>query len=189
MDLESRIKGEREKQNLSQDDLALKLSISRQAVSKWETGKSYPDIETLLKLSDIFDLSLDELVKGDQALQKSLILESKNRITGLAILGYMLVALGGIVAIWGGAQYPFNVMDSSFMSFLVGGLVLLFIGFNVIPYTPIWLRLCSLYATGAAVILYLIDFQMPLYVLLSGMVVTAGIAWWLTTLILKVAAK
>jgi Predicted transcription factor, homolog of eukaryotic MBF1 len=185
MDLGSRIKGEREKQNLSQDELALKLNISRQAVSKWETGKSYPDIETLLKLSDIFDLSLDELVKGDQAFQKNLILESKNRVTGLAILGYMLVALGGIVAVWGGASYTPGLMDSNYMSFLVGGLVLLFIGFNVISYTPIWLRLCALYVTGAAVIVYLVGFYMTFYVFLSGVTVTAGIVLWLTILILK----
>ncbi|MCQ2010806.1 MAG: helix-turn-helix transcriptional regulator [Sporolactobacillus sp.] len=59
MDLGNRIKETRERLNMSQDELAEKLDISRQVISKWETGKSYPDIEKILKLSDIFNLSLD----------------------------------------------------------------------------------------------------------------------------------
>ena len=78
MDLGSRIKEARERQNLSQDELAEKMNISRQAISKWETGKSYPDIEKILKLSDIFNLSLDELVKGDKTFQENLIMESRD---------------------------------------------------------------------------------------------------------------
>lgn len=51
---------------LSQDDLAKKLYISRQAISKWENGDATPDIENLVKLADILEVSLDQLVKGDQ---------------------------------------------------------------------------------------------------------------------------
>ncbi len=128
MDLGNRIKEEREKLNLSQDELAEKMDISRQAISKWETGKSYPDIEKILKLSVIFNLSLDELVKGDKAFQENLIKEGRTGISGLAILGYVTVALGIIVCIWGGAENSVNLMDSDFMSFLVGGLVLITLG-------------------------------------------------------------
>ena len=51
---------------LSQDDLAKQLYISRQAISKWENGDATPDIENLVKLADILEVSLDQLVKGDQ---------------------------------------------------------------------------------------------------------------------------
>ncbi|WP_175445521.1 helix-turn-helix transcriptional regulator [Lysinibacillus sp. FSL M8-0216] len=44
-----------------------KLNISRHSISKWERGESYPSIELLIKLSDIFDITLDELVKEDHS--------------------------------------------------------------------------------------------------------------------------
>ncbi len=185
MDLGNRIKAEREKLNLSQDELAQRMNISRQAISKWETGKSYPDIEKILKLSEVFNLSLDELVKGDKNFQENLIKEGKTSMSGLGILGFVLLALGIIVVIWGGALNSVNFMNSGFMAFLIGGLILLTVGLALISYVPNWLLLSALYVTGAAVIVYLISCKMPIYVLLSGIVVTLGAAWWLTTLILR----
>lgn len=52
---------------MTQADLAKKLNISPQAVSKWETGESIPDIEMLEILSDLYGLTLDELIKGKEA--------------------------------------------------------------------------------------------------------------------------
>lgn len=185
MDLGNRIKTEREKLNMSQDDLAQKMAISRQAISKWETGNSYPDIEKILKLSEIFNLSLDELVKGDKDFQKNLIKEGKTHMSGLTILGYALIVLGVITCIWGGGQYPVNLMDPNFMSFLVSGLVLLTIGVAVIHNAPTWLILGAIFVTGLTTIVYIIGFKMPIYVLLSGIVVVLGLVLWLTTLVLK----
>lgn len=54
----------RKQMGLSQEELGEKLMTSRQTISKWETGQSYPDFERLVLLSDFYDLSLDELVKG-----------------------------------------------------------------------------------------------------------------------------
>lgn len=53
----------RKKQGLSQEELGLELDVSRQTVSKWEAGQSYPDFQKLVKLSDYFGMTLDELVK------------------------------------------------------------------------------------------------------------------------------
>ena len=58
------LKNIRKKNNLTQDELAEKLSVTRQAVSNWENGKTEPDIETLTKIAQIFDISIDELVDG-----------------------------------------------------------------------------------------------------------------------------
>jgi len=63
------------------------------------------------------------LIKGDKTFQENLIKEGRNSMSGLTILGYVLVALGVIVSIWGSAQFPLNLMNRNFMSFLVGGLV------------------------------------------------------------------
>lgn len=54
----------RKNQGLSQEELGLSLNVSRQTVSKWESGQSYPDFQRLVLLSDYFGLTLDELVKG-----------------------------------------------------------------------------------------------------------------------------
>ena len=55
----------RKKAMLSQEELASKLGVSRQAVSKWETGESIPDMNNLAALAEIFDVSLDWLIKGE----------------------------------------------------------------------------------------------------------------------------
>lgn len=56
---------ERKKQNLTQEDLAEKLNVSRQAVTKWESGKGYPEMDKIIELSKIFNCSIDDLLKGD----------------------------------------------------------------------------------------------------------------------------
>jgi len=53
----------RRRRGLSQEELGMELQVSRQTISKWETGQSYPDFERLVLLSDFFALSLDELVR------------------------------------------------------------------------------------------------------------------------------
>lgn len=54
----------RKAKGLSQEELGMELQVSRQTISKWEAGQSYPDFERLVMLSDYFNLTLDELVKG-----------------------------------------------------------------------------------------------------------------------------
>ncbi len=56
----------RKKNSLSQEELAVILNVSRQAVGKWENGTAYPDIERLIQLSDYFKISLDRLVKENE---------------------------------------------------------------------------------------------------------------------------
>lgn len=53
----------RKKKGLSQEQLGMELQVSRQTISKWEAGQSYPDFQRLVMLSDYFDMTLDELVK------------------------------------------------------------------------------------------------------------------------------
>lgn len=57
----------RKQKGLSQEELANRLNVSRQTVSKWEMGDSSPDMEKLITISDFFEISLDELVKGKES--------------------------------------------------------------------------------------------------------------------------
>lgn len=56
----------RKRENLSQEELAERINVSRQAISKWERGEAYPDIENLVALSRLFDVTLDFLVNGTE---------------------------------------------------------------------------------------------------------------------------
>lgn len=51
--------------NMTQEQLAMLLGVSRQSVTKWESEKSYPEMDKLLRMCQIFDCTLDELVQGD----------------------------------------------------------------------------------------------------------------------------
>ena len=66
MEFEKKLFELRKQKGISQEELADKLNISRQTLSKWELGNSTPDMEKLILLSDYFDISLDELVFGNK---------------------------------------------------------------------------------------------------------------------------
>lgn len=70
MELNRQIKKYRRMMNLSQEELAERVYVTRQTISNWETGKSYPDIHSLLLLSTLFNISLDQLIKGDLEIMK-----------------------------------------------------------------------------------------------------------------------
>ena len=65
MEVGQRLKGLRAEAHMSQDDLAARVYVSRQTISSWENGKTYPDVQSLLLLSEIFDVTVDSLIKGD----------------------------------------------------------------------------------------------------------------------------
>lgn len=65
MELGRQIRKFRNERNLSQEELAERVLVSRQSVSNWENGKTYPDLKSLLLLGEVFGVSLDTLVKGD----------------------------------------------------------------------------------------------------------------------------
>ena len=61
MDIGIKIKNARIKANLTQEQVAEALSVSRQTISNWENEKTYPDIISVIKMSDLYDISLDHL--------------------------------------------------------------------------------------------------------------------------------
>ena len=65
MELGKQIKNCRQEANLSQEGLAERVYVSRQTISNWENDKSYPDVNSLVLLSEVFHISLDKLIKGD----------------------------------------------------------------------------------------------------------------------------
>ena len=83
MELGKQIKKHRQEVQLSQEELAERVYVSRQTISNWENDKSYPDVNSLVLLSETFQISLDNLIKGDIEVMKDVIqkeeIEKMNR--------------------------------------------------------------------------------------------------------------
>lgn len=93
-----RIKEYRKIFGFSQEDLADKIFVSRQTISNWETGKAYPDIQIIISLSILFNISLDELIKEDLEEMKMKINDNKARersdfYTKVMLMSTVLAAL------------------------------------------------------------------------------------------------
>ena len=86
MTLGERIRGERKKRGLSQEELADILNVSRQAITKWETDRGIPDIANLIRISEEFEISLDELIKGDNSVKRKIIYDSTMKKWHLLVL-------------------------------------------------------------------------------------------------------
>jgi DNA-binding XRE family transcriptional regulator len=105
MEIGNQIKQHRTHMNLSQEELSKRVYVSRQTISNWETNRTYPDIHSLLLLSAIFDVTIDDLLKGDintmkeksRNVQKLKVLSSI--MTVLMVVGMLLVAPS--MDIWG----------------------------------------------------------------------------------------
>lgn len=72
MEIGNKLKKSRLESKLTQEKVAEEIKVSRQTISNWENEKSYPDIISVIKLSDLYNISLDELLKGDSEMIKHL---------------------------------------------------------------------------------------------------------------------
>ncbi|MGG2468895.1 helix-turn-helix transcriptional regulator [Paraclostridium bifermentans] len=72
MEIGNKLKKSRLESKLTQEKVAEEIQVSRQTISNWENEKSYPDIISVIKLSDLYNVSLDELLKGDSEMIKHL---------------------------------------------------------------------------------------------------------------------
>lgn len=72
MEIGNKLKKSRLESKLTQEKVAEEIQVSRQTISNWENEKSYPDIISVIKLSDLYNISLDELLKGDSEMIKHL---------------------------------------------------------------------------------------------------------------------
>ncbi len=103
----------RQKQSMSQEGLAEKLGVSRQSVSKWESGAAYPEMPTLIGLCDLFDVDLDTMLRGDVAAHMAADEVGYDRLMDhnarLVSLGVGLILLGvGVINLWEGVWEHFH---------------------------------------------------------------------------------
>lgn len=91
----------RKKEGLSQEELGYKLNVTRQTVSKWELGQTTPEMDKLVEMSKIFNISVDELVNDNETVEQNTIIEdkkignasSKEKIVKYIIIGVICIAI------------------------------------------------------------------------------------------------
>jgi transcriptional regulator with XRE-family HTH domain len=101
MDFSKKLKEQRMAHKLSQEQLADKLHVARQSISKWESGKAYPSIGGLIRLSELFNVSIDEFLKDDAHLKNSVVRDGeKTRYPRLQLFfGGIFMAGAAIIVI------------------------------------------------------------------------------------------
>ena len=99
MELAGQIKKHRQALGIPQEALAEKIYVSRQTISNWETGRTYPDVQSLLLLSVAFDISIDELIKGDMETMEESVRKADHSLIWM-YAAEMLLTVIAIVALF-----------------------------------------------------------------------------------------
>lgn len=98
MELGNKIKYYRGEKEFSQEELAERVYVSRQTISNWENNKSYPDINSIVLLSEIFEISIDNLIKGDvEQMKKEINSEEVKKLNFYATMMGILMLVATIL--------------------------------------------------------------------------------------------
>ena len=98
MELGNKIKYYRGEKELSQEELAERVYVSRQTISNWENNKSYPDINSIVLLSEVFEISIDNLIKGDvEQMKKEINSEEVKKLKFYATIMVILMLVATIL--------------------------------------------------------------------------------------------
>ena len=117
MELGKQIKMYRLENKLSQEELADRIYVSRQTISNWENDKNYPDINSLVLLSEVFKVSLDKIIKGDIDVMKDVIkkeeVDKMNRYGKIYIIMLIVTVVSAVplfmwLGIW--ALIPWGII-------------------------------------------------------------------------------
>lgn len=98
MEIGKQLKEARMKSHLTQEKVSEKLNVSRQTISNWENEKCYPDIINIIELSNLYDITLDELIKGDEKMIEHLeestnTVRSSKQLIGIILLNIFVMTL------------------------------------------------------------------------------------------------
>lgn len=124
-----KLKEARLQAGLTQENVAEEIQVTRQTISNWETEKSFPDIVSVIKLSTLYNISLDKLLKGDEEmiehLEKSTNIVKSNQKLIIAIIANVMMIIAFIL---------FNGLIISNQYLIMGGSALGIIGTRYLFY-------------------------------------------------------
>lgn len=124
MELAEQIRQRRVERGMSQEDLAKRIYVSRQTISSWENDKTYPDVQSLLLLSVLFDTTVDELIKGDVKTMEEIVnsKETYKAMARWALGGLAVVVLAVIMLVVGYGILDWGFAPSIIIFFLIWGI-------------------------------------------------------------------
>ena len=102
MEIGEKLKSSRLNAGMTQEQIAEKINVSRQTISNWENGKSLPDVISLIEISDLYQISLDDLLKGDKKMMKKIEKDTdtvKSNRTMMNV-GWAMLICSFILTIW-----------------------------------------------------------------------------------------
>lgn len=115
MDLSEKLQKLRKENNLTQEDLAKKLFVSRTAISKWETGRGMPSIESLQLISKYFDISLDLLLSNEEIIDLAKKENKENIRSLIKRIDILIYVIGTVILISSSQPYPTILFFSLFL--------------------------------------------------------------------------
>ena len=125
MNIADKIRSARIKKEYTQEQAAEKLLVSRQTISNWENGKSLPDVISIIRMSELYEVSLDELLKGDKVLMEKIEKDARDAKAEKKIIMFAWVAIAAGTAMFIlGKVFKGNPL----LVFLNGALPLVFLG-------------------------------------------------------------
>ena len=101
MEISERLKEIRQNAGMTQEEVAEKIMVSRVTVSHWENGKSLPDIVSLISLSDLYSISLDELLKGDSKMTEKVKKDAKEAKNNKRLIGITAILVIAVLLVYG----------------------------------------------------------------------------------------
>ena len=127
MDISERLKAARQSAGMTQDQVAEKIMVSRVTVSHWENGKSLPDIVSLMSLSDLYSISLDELVKGDSKMTEKVKKDAKDANNNKRLIGVTAILVIAVLLVYAISR----IVGGGFKDFCEAALLWVLIGIGV----------------------------------------------------------
>lgn len=102
MEIDKKLKNARMNANMTQEQAAEQINVSRQTISNWENGKSLPDVINLIKISDVYQMSLDTLLKGDGKMIEKIKKDTSTVKSNQTMMnvGWMLLFFSIIFSVW-----------------------------------------------------------------------------------------
>ena len=129
MNIGDKIKNAREENKLTQTQASEYLMVSRQTISNWENGKSLPDILSVIRMSELYQISLDELMKGDKAIMDKIEKDIERSKAEKKIIRYawISISVGAIILVLS------NIFESNpILEFLNGATPWILLGLTLL---------------------------------------------------------
>lgn len=124
MEISERLKAARQNKGMTQEQVAEKIMVSRVTVSKWENGKTLPDLQSVIGLSNLYQISLDELLKGDPKMEEKI----KKDACNLQCNQKVILRTGIIFALFGVIYLVSRFVGGAFYDFCSAAAAWLFLG-------------------------------------------------------------